>query len=139
MVEDNNIGETLTGDTTFSTLYELKMFKNAYCQVLCNVTLSEFEEGVLKWMIDHDYRATYYLDNLPAGLNGTYKGDAIQHVYYDHGIPIGEKLGASGKQMIFNHLTFNIHVHLEHNVKEEKHSNDKPKYSIVGFDIIPAS
>ena len=126
-----NLGEILTGDYTFSTHYEVLMFQDEYCKVLCtrNIT-NEYEENIFTWMITREYTSSWYLDNLPAGLNYTYKnGIASDRVIHDHGIPIGESLGVETKYSIYNHLTFEIFVN-----KDAK--SDKP-YSIVEFNIIP--
>lgn len=129
----HELGEILTGDIEYSTLYEPMMMNNIFCQVACEKPIHKFEDTVLKWMIDQEYTSSWYADGLPAGLNQTYKNVALSHsVIHENGIPIGEKLGVQSTMKVFNHFTFNIYVH-----KHKSHTKGKEEYSVVEFNIVP--
>jgi transmembrane 9 superfamily protein 2/4 len=106
------------------------MTKSEFCKILCVVNISNpFEENVYKWMIDQDYKSSWYIDHFLAGLNKTYLGEKTTEVAYETGIPIGEKL-RNEDYKVYNHLTFNIFY--------SKGKHDKP-YTIVDFSITPFS
>jgi transmembrane 9 superfamily protein 2/4 len=131
--EAENLGEILTGDYTYSTQYEIKMKNNEFCKLLCVRKINtEYEENLFSWLIERDYVSHWFLDNLPAGLNYTYRsGTHSDRVIYDHGIPIGINHGIDSQNIIYNHFTFIIFVNADR-------KSQKP-YSIVEFTMIPWS
>jgi hypothetical protein len=107
------------------------MLKDEYCKVYCSKKVyTAYEENVFSWMIQREYMYSWYLDNLPAGLNYTYKnGISSSSVIHDHGIPIGENIAEENKFSVYNHFTFEIFVN--------KETQSEFPYSIVEFNIIP--
>ncbi len=131
----DNIGLLFSHENTFKTNYEITLNENSYCKILCKNKFSPLGIELIKWMIRRDYVVKFYLDKLPAGLNiyplVDEKGSSF--IYYSSGIPLGYLTHDENKIETFyinNHFTFNVKVH---------HEEKLDKYTIVGFDIIPAS
>ena len=136
----DNLGEILTGDYTQNSLYDLKMMKNSYCQSLCFKKFSDYDISLFEWMIDRDYKASWYLrnlihryiDDLPAAYNRTVWGVEKEEIRYEDGFPIGT-IQDNGR-FIYNHLRLHIFTHgLHENNKTSKNAS----YTIVGFSVEP--
>jgi hypothetical protein len=130
----HELGEILSGHTISSTVYRAIIGKDSICQVLCKrQPLSEYQSELYRWLIQENYRVEWYADNLPAGLNMSMSGMYSSDILYEGGIPLGEMIyyNELTKFKLYNHLTFNILVHRDHN----NVNNDT--YSIVEFNIVP--
>jgi hypothetical protein len=134
----HELGEILTGDVLYTTVYDPLMNMNgAMCQLVCKKKVGqEFDYPIYKWLIEQEYKATWYADALPAGLNQTYTGDVSKSniILHESGIPLGEKVEVNNKSKIklYNHLTFIISVHKSHNTETSDNL-----YYIVEFNIVP--
>jgi hypothetical protein len=131
----HELGEILTGHTISSTIYNPVINKvNTICQIACiRQPLSDYQSELYNWLIQENYRAPWYADNLPAGLNMSMSGMHSSDILYDNGIPLGEIIYFNDltKFKLYNHLTFNIHVHRDHsNLKNDT-------FSVVEFNIVP--
>ena len=104
-VEDN-IGEILMGDKIYPTDYQLFLMNDSYCNLLCEFNFDLYHASFIQFLIDNNYKATYYLDGLPA----VYINLDEHTVEYD-GIPLGKKVG--DEYIIYNHLTFHIELQKE--------------------------
>jgi transmembrane 9 superfamily protein 2/4 len=129
----DDLGKLLSGQTVYESLYEITINKNETCKVLCEVNVTAQMLKRFKWLIEHKYRAMYYLDKLPSA-KGFYNILTNETVYdYQDGIPLGESLtstGLSDQDIVYNHLSFEVAVH---KVK------DTDEYEIVGFNVFPLS
>ena len=125
--ESQSLGEILTGESIYITDYEANLLQNEYCKLLCAKKFKEFDVNLFKWMVEHEYVSSWYLDDLPAGRNLTMYGEKSEVVLHESGIPIGHQT-PDKKHMIYNHYTFNIYLN-----KDVK----KNSYSIVEFSIVP--
>ena len=56
----DNLGEILTGDFTSNSLYEIKMHQNEHCKFLCKANFSERDVDLFYWMVDREYKASWY-------------------------------------------------------------------------------
>jgi hypothetical protein len=137
----HELGQILTGDTTYTTKYDLQMNINGtFCQTVCKKKFdNERDFKFYKWAIEQEYKATWYADGLPGGLNLVYlKGDEKMQneVLHESGIPLGDKVYVNDETRlkIYNHLTFIISVH-KHHSKDSSSSEDL--YSVVDFSMIP--
>ena len=127
----DNLGEILSGGTISESLYEVKVNQNETCKLLCTVNLNETNTKKIRWMIEHSYTSSFYLDQLPAAkgivnpltLNVTFD--------YNQGVPLGYIYGFNneGEAILYNHLSFRVAIH----------EVDKDKYEIVEFSATPYS
>lgn len=65
-----NLGEFLTGNKIQNSAYSINMLREVYCQVLCQVTLSEVDAHTLAMHIKHGYHNNWIIDNLPSASMG---------------------------------------------------------------------
>ena len=129
---NDNLGEIISGNKITESNYEVVLNKNEYCKKLNTVKLSTKNSERVKWLINHDYSNSFFLDKLPSA-RGYY--DEISKEYYtiyQGGIPLGySEEDNNGYELyyIYNHFTFKILIH---------ETNNK-KYEIVGFITYPVS
>jgi hypothetical protein len=134
----HELGEILTGDSIYSTIYNPIIGKNltgTYCQYACKKTIGkEYDYTLYKWLIEQQYKAYFFADALPAGLNMGYIGDPsrINVIQHEGGIPIGEKVTSADETLykVYNHLTFIISLH-------KSHTQGEGLYYVVEFNIMP--
>jgi transmembrane 9 superfamily member 2/4 len=66
-----SLGEFLTGNKIQSSPYtEIKMKKDLYCQVVCDVTLDKLQAAKLRLHIKYGYNHNWIVDNLPSAAIG---------------------------------------------------------------------
>lgn len=128
-----NLGQILQGDRIQPSKYTLQMKKDVVCAKLCEQNNTSEDLESFRWMIDNEYRASWVLDNLPAGLRVvTLTGDRGTLLsYYEDGFPIGYK-DENGAYYIYNH------AHIIIKVNQVKVDPD-PQWVIVGFLVNPIS
>lgn len=131
---EDNLGEILTGDKMYKTPYRLKLKETRLCQVLCKMDTSSFKQKFLKFLIENNYKASFYLDGLPAAFMSMNDKD------FDKGIPIGVK-DEDGSLNFYNHFTFHIGIRqVRNNTKGSKFDlAQEEKYIISDFSIVPNS
>lgn len=97
----------------YKTQYKLNMKETRLCQVLCKMDMSKFKQKFIKFLIENNYKASFYLDGLPAAYMSMKNKD------FDKGIPIGVK-EEDNSLYFYNHYTFHIGVR---KVKNNTQSN----------------
>jgi transmembrane 9 superfamily protein 2/4 len=126
-LEDEGLSEIFTGDYMYFTNYQIKVNNDQYCKYHDTKNFTNYDTYLFKWMIDRDYRISFYLDKLPAGFKLSIDHD----VHYYSGIPIGTKRYENDntfKYILYNHYTFYVYVNRANN-----------RFSIVAFYIQPLS
>ena len=119
------ITELLTGRRMRYSNYFVFMNHNETCNWACTKDFNEMDISNYKWLIDHSYYVTYYLDKLASGLRFTFKNKEnkkVNKTNYFLGIPIGYK--KHKKYYLFNHYVFYIKINEKNN-----------KYQVVDFYI----
>ena len=127
-----NLGQILQGDRMETSAYTLTMKKDSVCVPLCVRNNTEEQVDNFRWMIDNEYKASWVLDNLPAGIRFVtkYSTSYMRWSYYDDGFPIGYKY--QDNYYIYNHM------HIV--VKVNKVTETTPEqWVIVGFLVSPMS
>ena len=105
------------------------MMNNSYCQHLCEPqNYSNYEIDLFKWMIDREYRASWYIDDLPAAYKLYDHQAEKEEMKYEDGFPLGMILESG--HYIYNHLILHIYGH-------ELHDNLNSSFTIVGFAVEP--
>lgn len=130
---DNNLGQVLTGVRQMASNYIISINKPVTCQLLCERVNNKEEAQNFKWMIDNEYKASWSLDGLPAGVRTTYRGsqnEGVKYSNYDDGFPIGASQ-EGGAHFIYNHLNLIVQIH--------QISEDKEEYRVIGFLVEPLS
>ena len=95
------------------------------------MSLNETQVEQFRLFSQNDYRYKLYLDGLPSATMTKDPSTGKLVPDFTGGIPVGEYDHETGKTKIFNHLTFEVKVHLTETEPVEKH--------IVGFKVYPMS
>ena len=152
---ETNIGEILMGDRIYETNYKVKILDDKYCQTLCSFEYDNYHENYLKFLIENNYLASYYLDGLPA----SYINLSESKILYN-GIPLGYKISDS-QYILYNHYSFHIELQREdnfldkslnklwnkdefmindaYNVDSNEDNLENAKFSIRKFQVTPFS
>lgn len=126
-----NLGERLSGESTTTSPYELKMKVDESCIVLCRKAYKQTDVKFFKQMIDQDYRVHWSLDSLPVHVRNEKEG------FVERGYPIGflketsDSKGGSKKHYLNNHVSITV-----------KYSEIPEEFDgarIVGFEVAPYS
>jgi transmembrane 9 superfamily protein 2/4 len=126
---EDNLGEILTGDYTQNSLYQINMMSNSYCKQLCSPrNYTGYEVELFQWMIERDYKASWYIDDLPAAYKLYDHQAEKEEIKYEDGFPLGIKLESGF--VIYNHLRLHLYVH-------EMHDRTNSSFTIVGFAVEP--
>ena len=129
---NDNLAEIISGNKITESNFEVNLNKNEYCKKLNTVLLNLKNSERTKWLINHEYSNSFYLDKLPSA-RGYY--DTLSKEYfiiYQGGIPLGyTEEDNNGLEIyhIYNHFTFKILIH----------EISPKKYEIVGFITYPFS
>ena len=130
--EDDNLGDILTGEKKYNTIYTTHLKQDEFCKKACTVKFSEFLIKRLNYLNKKKYISNWFIDALPAVL---LKYDPIlDKTIIDHfsGIPLTYTTlsnEAKTETFIYNHFQFRILIHqIADNL-----------YEIVGFNILPLS
>ena len=92
--KSENLGEFLTGNKIQNSPITLHMLQDEYCQILCQVTLTEKSAKTLDLAIRYEYHNNWIVDNLPSySLGHTANGREGKH--YGGGFPVGVHLKES--------------------------------------------
>eukprot|EP01035_Chromulina_nebulosa_P020450 gene20450-26535_t len=126
-----NLGERISGDSTTTSPYELRMKKDVACMVLCRKIYRKTEINFFKEVIDNDYRVHWFLDNLPVAV----RNDEQQYV--SRGFPIGFKSTLPSNNKV-QHFLFN-HVRILVKYNDDDSTEADPGTRIVGFEVVPFS
>ena len=141
---NDNLGEIISGSEITESNFIVKLNKNEYCKILNTIMLNEKNIERIKWLIDHEYTNSFYLDKLPSA-RGYYDNTSKEYyTIYQGGIPLGfSEEDSNGIEIyhIYNHFTFKVLLHeIINNSKENINNNrTKTRYEIVGFITYPSS
>ena len=124
---EDTLGEILTGESFYTTGYQAYTNKDSFCQLLCYNNFTETQVKLIKRLIKRRYFTNWIVDKLPAGLIFYDKERKTTSINYYRGIPLGFR--QDDVFYIYNHLQFHILLN----------KNDKNKYNVVGFHILPLS
>ena len=61
---NDNLGEIISGSKITESNFLVNVNKNEYCKILNTVTLNKKYVERAKWLINHEYSNSFYLDNL---------------------------------------------------------------------------
>jgi transmembrane 9 superfamily member 2/4 len=127
-----NIGQELVGDVLESTSYLLRMNSDESCKLLCTITdLSDDDIDNFRWMIDNEYRASWELDSLPAGIHKAFPEQKKRTFIYQDGFPLGFQ--QAGTYYVNNHHNILVQVHSSGGQDKEE------TWRVVGFLVEPLS
>jgi len=131
-----NLGQVLAGDRVEVSPYTVHMQREEMCALLCTANNTETEMDRFRWMIEKEYKASWTVDGLPAGLRQTVQdaGKGSKYSLYTDGFPLGYH--ASGLYFLYNHLHIVLQVHQTNNYTD----TDTPDaWIIVGALVNPMS
>jgi len=136
-MDNENLGEFLSGDRIENSPYVIKMKEDSYCEQVCISHLGRSEgKGVspskIIRAIRKEYHDNWIVDNLPSASK--LEDDNKSYTKYFHGFPIGFIASDDQKAYINNHVNIELEYHevdgVETGVKE---------YRIVRFTVEPFS
>jgi hypothetical protein len=61
---NDNLGEIISGSEITESNFIVKLNKNEYCKILNTIMLNEKNIERIKWLIDHEYTNSFYLDKI---------------------------------------------------------------------------
>lgn len=133
-MDNENLGEFLSGDRIESSPYVLEMKKDAYCQQLCIANLGGAEKRDLKpnkvvKAIRKDYHNNWIVDNLSAA--SIVEDDSSITTVYAQGFPVGFIAQDSHLAYVHNHVNIVIMYHAV--------DDQVGKYRVVRFTVEPFS
>lgn len=108
----SNYGTTLTGAPTHESPYQY-IFGVDRNIIACMKSLSHGEREQFSFFIQHDYRYTLYLDDLPSATILRDNNNKELPVDYLEGIPIGRYEQENGypQIVVYNHLDIKVIIH----------------------------
>ena len=129
---NDNLGEIISRNKITESNIIVNLNNNEYCKILSTVNLTDRNFERAKWLINHEYTNSFYLDKLPSarGYIDNYSKEA--YIQYQGGIPLGyieENNSSVEVYNIYNHFTFAVSLHEVSN----------KKFEIVGFTTYPSS
>ena len=133
-MDNENLGEFLSGDRIESSPYRLKMKTDMYCEQLCISNVGRGEQrGVAPNKVVRHIRKNYHnnwiVDNLSAASK--VEDDTTITTRYWQGFPIGFVATDTHKAYIHNHVNIEIQFHGV--------DTEVDKYRIVRFTVEPFS
>lgn len=137
-----NLGQILQGDRVESSPYEVLMNKNETCKRLCPTKKnSKLDLENFRWMIENEYRSSWIMDNLPAGLRWTRVRENVKesrrYSYYQDGFPIGYMEG--GRYYVYNHIHIIVKIYCTNRQDPEVDDSPASTWRVVGFLVDPMS
>lgn len=126
----DNLGESLTGDMTTLSPYELSMQTDKSCSQLCTMTYDKKQLKKFRTLIDEEFHVHWDIDNLPVASL-----EEEDDEYITRGFPMGymtEKEG-SGEQEFF------LYNHVKIIVRYSELPDEFEGIRIVGFEVEPYS
>merc|ERR1712238_245077 len=126
-----NLGEFLTGNKIQSSVYNINMLTESYCEKACQVELTVADAARLRLHIKYGYHNNWIIDNLPSAAVGLNAVTKKKQRHYAGGFPIGFLAGDTGKPYIFNHVNIVVDYH--------QYDPEVESYRVVGFAVEPIS
>jgi len=143
-----NLGEFLTGNKIQNSPYTINMKKDVYCQLVCQVQLTEHESMNLKTHIKYAYHNNWIIDNLPSA-SVAYNERGAQQTHYAGGFPIGffiakpsseNETRKEKKTKIKQQLDLDAYVFNHVNIILDYHEPVPGEgFRVVGFSVQPKS
>lgn len=135
-MENENLGEFLSGDRIENSPYRIQMKKDMFCEQLCISHMGRVEsKGVspskVVRAIRKDYHDNWIVDNLPSASKQ--EDDDKTFTKYFHGFPIGFIMESDKKAYINNHVNIELEYH------QVEGTESAPEYRIVRFTVEPFS
>lgn len=124
-----NLGESISGDTTTASPYQLLMKQDETCAILCKKKHEKKDMKLFRNMIDEEYRIHWLVDNLPVAVRNEELG------FVTRGFPVGFIATVPSKKDA-QHFLFN---HVRIIVKYSEIPEEFDGQRIVGFEVIPYS
>jgi len=136
-MDNENLGEFLSGDRIESSPYVLKMKSEFYCQQVCVANLGVPEQRGMKKnkvvrAIQQEYHNNWIVDNLSAASK--VEDDTTITTRYWQGFPVGFIHENDHKAYVHNHVNIEIMYH-----PVEKFGDETQKYRVVRFMVEPFS
>ena len=136
-MDNENLGEFLSGDRIENSPYRIQMKKDMYCEQVCISHLGRVEsKGVspskVVRAIRKEYHNNWIVDNLPSASK--LEDDEKSYTKYFHGFPIGFVASDNKKAYIHNH----VNIELEYHTVEGTEAGTN-QYRIVRFTVEPFS
>lgn len=117
--DKSKYSKTLTGADMHETMFEYQFDTQKSYWVPCVKELSAMDVNQFKFFIDHDYKYTLYLDDLPSAVGLRDKYNMELPVNYFEGIPVGfyqeDEVTGLRSYALYNH--FDITVIINHTVE----------------------
>jgi len=126
-----NLGEFLTGNKIQSSVYNINMLTEGYCEKACQVELTVADAARLRLHIKYGYHNNWIIDNLPSAAVGLNAVTKQKQKHYAGGFPIGFLAADTGKPYIFNHVNIVVDYH--------QYDPEVESYRVVGFAVEPIS
>ena len=124
-----NLGESISGDTTTASPYRLIMKQDESCAILCKKNHDKKDMKLFRNMIDEEYRVHWLLDNLPVAVRNEELG------FVTRGYPVGFIATVPSKKdkqhFLFNH----VRIIIKYSEIPEEFDGQR----IVGFEVVPYS
>jgi len=133
-MDNENLGEFLSGDRIESTPYRLQMKTEMFCEQVCITNLGRAEQkGVspnkVVRAIRKNYHNNWIVDNLSSASK--MEDDKTITTRYWQGFPVGFVATDTHKAYVYNHVNLEIQYH--------KVETEVDKYRIVRFTVEPFS
>ena len=117
--DESKYSKTLTGADMHETMFEYQFDTQKSYWAPCVKELSAIDVKQFKFFIDHDYKYTLYLDDLPSAVGLRDKYNMELPVNYFEGIPVGfyqeDEVTGLRSYALYNH--FDITVIINHTVE----------------------
>ncbi|MGK3759746.1 MAG: transmembrane 9 superfamily protein 2/4, partial [Bacillariaceae sp.] len=126
-----NLGEFLTGNKIQSSVYNINMLTESYCEKACQVELDAADAARLRLHIKYGYHNNWIIDNLPSAAVGLNAVTKKKQKHYAGGFPIGFIASDTNKPYIFNHVNIIIDYH--------QFDPAFDTFRVVGFAVEPIS
>lgn len=133
-MDNENLGEFLSGDRIESSPYELFMKQDMYCKQLCRSNLGKAPTrgstpNKLTKIIRKEYHNNWIVDNLSSASK--LEDDKDETIQYWQGFPVGFVEETTGTAYVHNHVNIEIMYHPV--------ENEDNKYRVVRFTVEPFS
>jgi len=134
-----NLGEILQGNKIENSPYEIFMYQEEQCKVLCRKVYKKADVEKFKSKIEEDYTMNLMADGLPAATLVPIQNTQQAITAYDHGYHVGGTIRVAGagpndppKYYLNNHIRITIQYH-------DEESEDSERALIVGLKVEPFS
>ena len=132
MTSSDNIGESLSGDMTTLSPYELQMQKDKSCAQLCTMNYGKKELKKFRTLIEEEFHVHWDIDNLPVASL-----EEEDDEYITRGFPLGYTTEKEGGKK--NEPLAHLYNHAKIIVRYSELPDEFEGIRIVGFEVEPYS